>query len=113
MQQLIQKLRSGETDYMKGDEEGQLIPINRPPTATALRAAKQLEVLSASLENLGNAYNALLHQHEQLQDAYSKCLESIQKLTESSQAGKPTPETSSKQGDLFETSSDQPTNNQS
>ena len=113
MQHLIQKLRDGETEYVQGPEEGELIPLKRPPTATALRAASQLESLSSSLENLGTSYNALLQNYEQLQELYSKCLQSIQNLTESSQVGEPVSETQNTQGNLFEPSSDQNTNNQS
>ena len=115
MNLLIQKLREGETEYQDGAEEGQLVPIKRPPTRTSLWAANELERLSTSIENLGASYNSLMQNYTQLQETYNQCLQSIQKLTESSQAGGPTPtqETTNSQETPSEKNSEQPTNNQS
>ena len=115
MNLLIQKLREGETDYQEGAEEGQLVPVRRPPTRTSLWAANELERLSTSIENLGLSYNALMNNYTQLQETYNQCLESIQKLTESLQAGGQTQmqETTNLPEMPSETNSEQPTNNQS
>ena len=115
MNLLIQKLRDGETEFQDGPEEGQLVPIKRAPTRTALRAAKAIETLSSSLDNLGASYNALMSQYNHLMELYTKCLQSIHELTENSQAGVPTPtqETTNSQGTPLEPNSDQTTNNQS
>lgn len=115
MNLLIQKLREGEIEYQKGPEDGQLIPIQRPPTRTALWAANEIEKLNANVENLSLAYDSLSQSYTEMQRELNQCLQSIHELTESLQAGTQTPmqETTNLQEPQSKPNLEQPTNNQS